>query len=229
MAKGDRLIVPNQVFIGCPWKTIRRKYEKAIDVLRRRFPLSHVIIGRGDTQEAEDLLQVIKERLLSSSFAIFDATGGNANVSLEYGLAEAHEISRAIYVSSHAAANRGEDSPIIADLAGKKRNQYAQQSGLNKLLTEAATAHPYTKRFEAFCRVFRKGKKGKKRRQRGLALKLIHALDGVESRRRPDIVQALLADPAGYKEDEVDDMIRRLHKHGLIRSVQGPYSKVTIN
>ena len=49
-------------------------------------------MGRGDSQEAQDLLDVIKERLFSSSLAVFDATGGNANVSREFGLAEANEI-----------------------------------------------------------------------------------------------------------------------------------------
>lgn len=35
---------------------------------------------------------MIKERLFSSSLAVFGVTGGNANVSLEFGLAEANEI-----------------------------------------------------------------------------------------------------------------------------------------
>jgi len=52
-------------------------------------------VGRGDSQEAQDLPDVIKERLFSSSLAVFDVTGGDANVSLEFGLAEANEIPRA--------------------------------------------------------------------------------------------------------------------------------------
>ena len=52
-------------------------------------------MGRGDSQEAQDLPDVIKERLFSSSLAVFDVTGGDANVSLEFGLAEANEIPRA--------------------------------------------------------------------------------------------------------------------------------------
>jgi hypothetical protein len=46
------------------------------------------------------LLEVIKERRESSSFAVFDASGGNANVSLEYGYAEAFDIPRALYLST---------------------------------------------------------------------------------------------------------------------------------
>jgi hypothetical protein len=123
---------------------VRTKYERAIERLKRRFPLSFVIVGRSDGQEAQDLLEIIKEKLLASSSAIFDATGGNANVSLEYGLAEAHKIPRALYLSSHAASSRGKDSPIIADLAGKKRNQYTVQSRLTALLSDAAKGHSYT-------------------------------------------------------------------------------------
>ncbi len=229
MADGSESVIPNQVFVGCPWKTVRAKYEKAIDGLKKRFPLSFIIVGRGDSQEAQDLLDVIKERLFSSSLAVFDATGGNANVSLEFGLAEANEIPRAIYVSSHAASQAGTDSPIIADLAGKKRNQYTQQKGLQSLLAEAAKGHPYTKRFEAFLqREFRRADKGRKKRARALCLKIIHSLDGVTSRRRADLVQALQAEPGIYSLEEINDMIGRLHKGGLIRSVQGPYSTVTI-
>jgi len=51
-------IIVNQVFIGCPYKTIRPKYERVIDNLKKSFPLSFVIVGRGDGQEAEDLLKL---------------------------------------------------------------------------------------------------------------------------------------------------------------------------
>jgi hypothetical protein len=91
-------IIANQVFVGCPYKTIRAKYERAIDELNKKFPLSFVIVGRGDGREAEDLLELIKERLFSSSQAIFDATAGNANVSLEFGLAETDDMPRTLYL-----------------------------------------------------------------------------------------------------------------------------------
>src|SRR5713101_7131391 len=127
-------VIPNQVFVGCPYKTVRAKYERAIDDLKKKFPLSFTIVGRGDGQEAEDLLGLIKERLFSSSHAIFDATAGNANVSLEFGLAESNDMPRTLYTSAHAAAKRAsKDSAIIADLAGKRRNQYPQESKLRAL------------------------------------------------------------------------------------------------
>jgi hypothetical protein len=71
-------VIANQVFLAIPWKSVRPKYEHCVDFLRLRSPLSFVIVGRSDKQDAEDLLQVIKDRLQSSSFAVFDATGGNA-------------------------------------------------------------------------------------------------------------------------------------------------------
>ena len=81
--------IPNQVFIGCPWKGILPKYEAAIPKLQQKYPIGFAIVGRGDSQDAKDLFDIIKRRILNSSFSVFDATGGNANVSLEYGFAEA--------------------------------------------------------------------------------------------------------------------------------------------
>jgi hypothetical protein len=115
-------VVPNQVFIGLPW-TFRMRWDHVVDWLRVRSPLSLVVVGRNDRQDAEDLLAVIKDRVESSSYGIFDATGGNPNVSLEYGYAEAIDLPRVLYLSTHGAATRAaKDAPIIADLAGKRRN-----------------------------------------------------------------------------------------------------------
>ena len=134
--------VANQVFIGCPWKTVRPKYERIVDRLNKKYPLSFVIVGRRDGQEAEELLTIIKQRLSTSAFAIFDATQGNANVSLELGFSEAADIPRAIYISSHAASRRNAtDGAIISDLAGKKHNPYNQERGLAQLLAEFAKTH----------------------------------------------------------------------------------------
>jgi hypothetical protein len=222
--------VANQVFIGCPWKTVRPKYERIIDRLNRKYPLSFIIVGRRDGQQAEELLTVIKQRLGTSASAIFDATYGNANVSLEFGFAEAADIPRAIYISSHAASRRNsKDGAIISDLAGKKHNPYKQERGLAQLLAEFARTHNYTKRFESFMqRKFRRGKPGAKKRARALALKIIHQLDGEATVRRTDIVQAMQADASHYSGADTDRMIVALHQAGLIQSVQGPHSKVWI-
>jgi len=189
-----------------------------------------VIVGRADSQNADDLLAVIKERLASSSYAVFDASGGNANVSLEYGYAEATDIPRAIYISTHGRTiNANSDPPIIADLAGKRRNQYKQEAGLRHLLKTFSDHHPYTIRFERFLSdAGKRLNKGTKKRNRALALKIIHALDGQTDVRRADIVQQLLADQSRYADYEVDSMISRLHNARLIRSQRGRYARVQI-
>lgn len=222
------IAIPNQVFIGCPSETVRPKYEWAIGRLARSYPISFVLVGRGQGQTSEDLLALIKEKLFSSSQAIFDATGGNANVSLEFGLADASEIKPSLYLCVHGSAkSKGEDSPIIADLAGKWRSQYKQKEGLRGLLEDACDSHPYTVRFEKFCRTLApRASQGQKVRNRSLALKIIHQMDGKVEVRRDDIVQAMLAEE--YKRDDIDWIIQKLHSFGLIRSVQGPNSKVSI-
>jgi hypothetical protein len=222
--------IPNQGFLGLPWKNVRPKYDKITEKLRRRFPLSFVIVGREENQDAEDLLEVIKKRILTSSYAIFDATGGNANVSLEFGFADANDVPRALYVSVHQASRRAsKESPIIADLAGKRQNRYAQTGALEKLLRQFAQSHAYTKRFEQFLSgSFRRRPRGEKRRLRGLALKIIQELASDGRARRSDVVQNLQADAAGYSREEIDDMIVRMHNDGLVNSIQGPYSTVTV-
>jgi hypothetical protein len=164
MAKSKATVVPNQIFIGCPWKTVRPKYDHLILKMRKKYPLSFIIIGREEDQDADDLLAVIKQKLLSSSYAVFDATTGNANVSLEFGLAEASGIDRALYFCTHKAGSRQNtpDSAIIADLAGRRRVQYKQESQLATQLGKLCASHPYTRRFEKFLKQFQSSKKGKK-------------------------------------------------------------------
>ena len=117
MASTKREFIPNQVFIGLPWKNVRPKYDHIIPMLEKKYPLHFTIVGRNDGQDARDLFEIIKQRITSSSYAVFDATSGNANVSLEYGFAEGIEVPRAIFVSAHKAAQKQTPgSPIISDL-----------------------------------------------------------------------------------------------------------------
>jgi hypothetical protein len=206
---------------------VKARYERVIAKLEKKSSLSFVIVGRGDGQDAEDLLQVIKNKLESSSYAVFDATWGNANVSLEYGYAEAKNIKRALYYSTHKAAKRKADSAIISDLAGKRRNSYATDPTLLSLLTAFSTDHPYTKRFEkALVQEGRRLSRGEKKSLRATALKIIHQLDGQSDVRREDLVQALMG--IGYKQAYIEDILRRLHKRGLIYVEPGRYSSVSV-
>lgn len=222
-------IVANQVFVGRPW-AVRTRWDRAIDWLRVRSPLSFIVVGRNDRQDAEDLLAVIKKRMDSSSYAIFDATAGNPNVSLEYGYAEAIDLPCVLYLSTHGSTKQAaKDAPIIADLAGKKRNQYKQEKSLKRLLGEFSKTNSYTIRFERFIQTnFRRIRGGKRKRARTLALKIIHKLDGATQVRRADVVLQLQGDVTYYSDREVDDMIGRLHRAKLIRSQQGPYARVQI-
>ena len=83
MPNVNREFIPNQIFVGLPWKNARQKYDRLIKKLEARYPLHFTIVGRNDGQDAEDLFEIIKERISSSSYAIFDATGGNASEALD--------------------------------------------------------------------------------------------------------------------------------------------------
>src|SRR5579864_5470558 len=149
MATAKREFVANQVFVGLPWKNVRSKYERIIPKLESKYPLHFTIVGRNDLHDAEDLFAIIKQRISSSSHAIFDATGGNANVSLEYGYAEGIEVPRSIYVSARKAGPQLlAGGAIISDLSGKRRVQYKTEATLSKELHKLCRDHPYTSRFE---------------------------------------------------------------------------------
>ncbi len=226
MAQKKISVIPNQVFVGLPWRNVRPRYDKCIDHLERRYPLHFTIVGRKDAQDAEDLLEVIKTRMDSSSYGIFDATGGNANVSLEYGYAEAVDLPRAIYLSTHKAASSSRGD-IISDLGGKRRVEYKNEQSLQARLDVFSKDHDYTKRFEAFMvKRVRTKKKGEKRKQRTLALKMVHYFDGKAEARRADLVQATQAE--GYSSREVEDMLKKVHAAGLINVSRGRTAKARV-
>lgn len=217
-------IIANQVFIGCPWKNVKTKYEHVIDSFVKEYPISFVMVGREENQDAQDLLSIIKTKLITSSYAIFDATGGNANVSLEYGFAEAQNIPRALYTCENKLSKKATaESPIISDLAGKKRNIYKTEPSLKKLMRSAAENHNYTKRFKRIVSADYAGLSlGLKKRKKALALKIVHSLDNVDKVRRDDVIENLMSQ--NYEEHEAAKMITTLHKGKLIFSSQGRYS-----
>ena len=167
-------VIPNQVFIGCPWKTVRKKYVDLREQLKKRFPVHFVIVGSEVGHSAEDLLNFIKSRLETSSSAIFDVSGGNPNVSLEFGYAEGRNIESALYISTHGKSGRSTSS-IISDLAGKRRKEYKNEKSLSRLVSEFSKNHPYTIKFEKAMRVLmNRFSKGQKKSFRALSLKIIH-------------------------------------------------------
>jgi hypothetical protein len=223
-----REFVPNQVFVGLPWKNVRPRYDKAILKLHKSFPLFFTIVGRNDGQDAGDLFEIIKARIASSSYAVFDATGGNANVSLEYGYAEGIDVPRAIYLSAHKATQRaGAGNPIISDLGGKRRVQYKTEKSLLSELQRLCKEHDYNKRFEKALVKATKGQaRGAKKSSRALALKMVRALDGRTAMRRLEFIQHIEAQ--GYKESVVDSLLKKLHAAGVLKCTVGKSSQVYI-
>jgi len=228
MAKAKRDYIQNQVFVGLPWKNVRKRYDNVIPKLERKYPVHFTLVGRNDGQDAADLFEIIKQRIEASSYGVFDATGGNANVSLEYGYAEGLEVPRAIFLSAHKAANRNSaGSPIISDLTGKRRVQYKTEQTLLKELERLCREHDYTRRFEkALGNILKNKPKGDKKRRRGLALKAIRALDGKPKVRRAELMQHLQAE--GYIESEVDEMLSRLNAEGVLKCTVGRFSEAYI-
>jgi len=222
-----REFTPNQVFVGLPWKNVRPKYGRRIERLAKKYPLYFTIVGRDDDQSAEALFEIIKQRIASSSFAIFDATGGNANVSLEYGYAEGLEVPRAIFLSARKAAQRCAGEPIISDLTGMRRVQYKTESRLSAELDKFARQHDYTRRFEtALRRMFGRRSKGAKKSGRALGLKLVRTLSGKATIRRAELVQHLQAQD--YTETEIEAVLKGLHSHGVLKCTVGRYADAYI-
>ena len=228
----DRYRIPNSVFIGCPWRTVRPKYERCAKQLEKRFPLAVILIDSAETPDAQQLFTLIKERLAESSLALFDVTGGNANVSLEFGLAEGYGVSRRLLLSTHRSSRRAGDTPIIADLAGATRLNYTSEPGLLRHLTQLFEQHPYTIRFERFLSNRYRHRSGpQKKRLRTLAVKTIHLArrqaDGRPPLRR-EVVERLGGDAAGYSEAEINAVLADLHTSGLVRVGPGRYSRIEI-
>ncbi len=225
----NKEVVPNQVFIGCPWRVVRKKYLDLSEELKKRFPLNFVIIGSEAAHKAEDLLNYIKTKLETSSTAIFDVSGGNPNVSLEFGFAEGRNIESALYISTHGKSSTKSVSSIISDLAGKRRKEYKNEKSLARLLSEFAKFHPYTIKFEKAMKALMKDfDKGKKKSHRALSLKIIHHFDGKEVVRRDDLLHAVTAMNEKYTENMVDDWLKKLHTQRLIKVTVGRYSEAVI-
>jgi hypothetical protein len=227
MAAPKRDFIANQIFVGLPWKTVRPRYEKIIHKLEIRYPIHLTIVGRNDGQSAENLLEIIKERIQSSSYAVFDATGGNANVSLEYGYAEGLEVPRAIFLSDRKVTHTSSSSPIISDLHGQRRVSYKTEKKLQIELEKLCREHNFTKRFEKALASATKGlSKGDKKSSRALAIKIFRALDGKTTIRRAELIQNLQAQ--AYKKTHINLILKKFHALDLLNCTVGKYSEVRI-
>lgn len=131
---------PEQVFIGCPFRSpVRRMYDRLKSDLEARSPL-HIVLADTTTISSTDyLLEHITRLIRDSAACLFDATGGNPNVSLEVGIAHALPVDFLLCLStrkppaSRAKPLRGAADggrPIIADLQGRNRIEYKTYASL---------------------------------------------------------------------------------------------------
>ena len=82
------MLKPYQVFIGCPFaKEVRSSYDRLKREVEAATPLSLVLADTVGVSSSNYLLDSITTLIRESTSCIFDATGGNANVSLEVGVA----------------------------------------------------------------------------------------------------------------------------------------------
>lgn len=153
-----------QVFIGCPFTSgVRKTYDRLKLQLEAETPLRVVLADTTSITSTDYLLEHITDLIRESAGCIFDASGGNPNVSLEVGIAHALPVDFLITLNTRkpraAAARsraRGRSSPdraraIIADLQGRNRLEYKSYRTLKEqVVRRYLSALPYMKRWSEF-------------------------------------------------------------------------------
>lgn len=203
----------HQVFVGCPFrKQIRKNYDQLKRDLESESPLHLVLADTTAITSTDYLLEHITRLISESGCCIFDATGGNPNVSLEVGIAHAWPTDFVLAfntrkprtkVERHAetvATREGEVKPIIADLQGRNRIEYKSYKYLKQhLISRYLTRMPFMQRWQSFERqhsafippaldVFRDLRRGRALRSR-VATRLSGTGIGVD-----DLLDALAAE-----------------------------------
>lgn len=212
--------VANRVFVGYPWNPYKQLWERLIADMHKRYPLHFLAIGREPAQPASQLLTKIFNALETSSAAVFDASTGNANVSLEYGYFRATrgEEGAYLFLDEDARIPAG-NTPIISDLAGTVANRYKPTDDrMVKALDHICKNHPYYKRFEKFCRQ-RRYKGG----QRKFVIRVFRLLDGHESLLRRELLDDLMHQ-TGWEDHRIEVYIKALHEAGLITITRGNHN-----
>ena len=163
-----------QIFLGCPYRpAFRRTYQRLKRELEAESPLQLVLADTAAITSRDTLLGHITDLIRESGGCIFDASGGNPNVSLEVGVAHALGADFMLTLNTRStsaasrrkrAAHRGPErapgggkreadraKPIIADLQGRNRIEYRSYAGLKKQLVDRFLRRlPYWKRWEDF-------------------------------------------------------------------------------
>lgn len=210
--------VANRVFVGYPHKTYKAFWESILGELHARYPLHFLALGREPGQPALELLVEILRAVDSSSAALLDASTGNANVSLEYGYAKKAMAETEVYLflDEDSSVAGGPGAPIISDLAGATANRYKLgDHRLREAVEAIARRHPYTKRYEKFCRQ-RKLRGG----PRKLLIRILRKLDGRDSVLRRELLDDLLHE-TNKDERGLSNYLKGLHEAGLITITRG--------
>ena len=149
----------HQVFVGCPFDpAIRRNYDKLKKELEDETPLHVVLADTAAISSTDYLLEHITDLIRDSACCIFDVTGGNANVSLEVGIAHALPAQslltlrtrkpRAQKEAEGTLQRAGEVKAIISDLQGRNRIEYKTYPTLkDEVLSRYLNKLPYMKRW----------------------------------------------------------------------------------
>lgn len=210
-------MIANRIFLGYPWNPYKTMWENLVADLHKRYLLHFLAIGRNPGQPATQLLTNIMKALDSSSMAIFDASTGNANVSLEYGYFRAArgEDNVYLFLDEDAKVPSGQ-TPIISDLAGAVANRYKPTDNRLRSAVEAiCDAHPYMKRFSKFCR--QRSYKGGTRK---FLVRMLRHLDSRDSILRRELLDDLMHETR-KTEAYLSKFLRELHEAGLITITRG--------
>jgi hypothetical protein len=215
-----RKVVPNRIFLAYQWHTYRPLYERACQHIHKVYPVYFFAIGRPPGQPAMALMEKIESVLLSSSQAVFDASRGNANVSLEYGLAKftPHLETFLLIDQTQMPTQVSAGTPIISDLAGATQNHWdiTKPDTLRAQLRAIADKHPYNKRFRRYCRTRRL-----QRAQYRTPLKVIRLLDERESILRRELVDELAEAWPRKPEGQIEALLKDMHKAALLTITRG--------
>lgn len=212
----------NQFFIGCPWKTIRPKYEQVIAFLKEEYPIECVIVGRTTGHDAKELWGVIRDKIEESALCIFDAGFSNPNVALEFGYAEGAGKRSILMYYERKSKKLKSDSSIISDLAGTIRKPWKSTKSLKMILRKEFEQNTYVRNFMSFVRKHKYAKK-----KRLVAVAAIHILNG-QKKSKPDLILALENKFPTYKSIDFGKIIDQLAKAELLLVKPGRYGGVSV-
>lgn len=224
-------VVENQFFVGVPWKDIRPKFEEAIKELREEYPVHCVVFGRNTGQDADDLWNSIQKEVQASAATIFDVTGSNPNVALEFGFAEGLGKQRVLTRYERKPRKnptaksrpRSDTASIMGDLAGKIRVPYKNVGALKKAMKKEFERNPYVVRFQKFFKAKRLGKRPWK-----VAIAAIHHLAGGKRIKKPDLILTLETQFPNMTTVDVPKLVDQLADAKLLVIKRGPQGGVRI-